>query len=158
MQVSPQQLSDQREVVVVLPDIRSTFNTGSFFRTADAAGVSKLYLTGITATPPHPHLLKVSLGAETVVPWEYISNTLAAIQQLKDQGFQIVVVELTSSSQDFRQTQYGHKVALIFGNENTGVGQSIQDLADLTVFIPMRGHKESLNVAVAGGIIIYHLL
>ena len=147
-----------REVVVVLPDIRSTFNTGSFFRTADAAGVSKIILTGITATPPHPHLVKVSLGAEQVVPWEHIEDTAVAIQQLKAQGFQIVAVELTSDSQDFRQVQYTDKVAVIFGNENSGVSPGIQELADLTVSIPMRGHKESLNVSVAGGIVVYHLL
>lgn len=147
-----------RQVVLLLPDIRSTFNTGSFFRTADAAGVSKIILTGITATPPHPHLIKVSLGAEQVVAWEYAENTLEAIQQLTAQGFQIVVVELTSDSQDFRQVKYGEKVALVFGNENTGISPDIQNLADLTISIPMRGHKESLNVSVAGGIIIYHLL
>lgn len=147
-----------RQVVLILPDIRSTFNVGSFFRTADAAGVSKIILTGITATPPHPHLIKVSLGAEKVVSWEHIPDTTQAIQQLKTQGFQIVVVELTSDSQDFRQVKYADKVALVFGNENTGVSPAIQSLGDLTISIPMRGHKESLNVSVAGGIIIYHLL
>lgn len=147
-----------RQVRLVLPDIRSTYNVGSFFRTAEASGLEKIILTGITATPPHPHLLKVSLGAEQTVPWEYHSHTVEAIQQLKNQGFQIVAVELTSQSQDFRQVTYAQKTALIFGNENVGLPSEVLELADAVVSIPMRGHKESLNVAVAGGILIYHCI
>lgn len=147
-----------REIVIVLPDIRSTHNVGSFFRTADAAGVNRIILTGITATPPHPHLLKVSLGAENTVPWEYQLDTAQALQQLKAQGYQIVSVELTQASQDFRTAAYGDRVALVFGNENAGVPADVLGLSDLVISIPMRGHKESLNVSVAGGIIIYHLL
>lgn len=147
----------QRELVVVLPDIRSTFNTGSFFRTADAAGVKKIVLTGITAQPPHPHLLKVSLGAEKTVPWEYVEDSLRAIQLLRKQGYQIVVVEKTEHSVDFQKGVYTNKVALVFGNEVGGVTAELIQLADLIVSIPMAGQKESLNVSVAGGIIIFHL-
>lgn len=147
----------QRELVVVLPDIRSTFNTGSFFRTADAAGVKKIVLTGITAQPPHPHLLKVSLGAEKTVPWEYVEDSLRAIQLLRNQGYQIVVVEKTEHSVDFQKGVYTNKVALVFGNEVGGVTAELIQLADLIVSIPMAGQKESLNVSVAGGIIIFHL-
>lgn len=147
-----------RTVVVFLPDIRSTFNVGSFFRTADAAGVKKIVLSGITATPPHPHLIKVSLGAEKTVPWEYIQDTQVALQQLRDQGYQIVVVEEADNSQDFRQAEYADKVALVFGAETTGVPSELIKQADLVVSIPMLGHKESLNVSIAGGIIIYQVL
>lgn len=147
----------QRELVVVLPDIRSTFNTGSFFRTADAAGVKKIVLTGITAQPPHPHLLKVSLGAEKTVAWEYVEDSVRAIQLLRNQGYQIVVVEKTEHSVDFQPAVYTDKVALVFGNEVGGVMPELIQLADLIVSIPMAGHKESLNVSVAGGIIIFHL-
>lgn len=147
-----------REVVLVLPDIRSTFNVGSFFRTADAAGVKKIVLSGITATPPHPHLVKVSLGAEKTVPWEYMQDTQVALQQLRDQGYQIVVVEEADNSQDFRQATYADKVALVFGAETTGVPSEFIQQADLVVSIPMLGHKESLNVSIAGGIIIYQVL
>lgn len=147
-----------RQVVVVLPDIRSTYNVGSFFRIADAAGVKKIILTGITAPPPHPHLLKVSLGAEETVPWEYNQDTGQAIQQLQDQGYQIVIGEEADKSQDFRQAVYADKVALVFGSETAGVPSELIQQADLVVSIPMLGHKESLNVSVAGGIIIYQIL
>lgn len=147
-----------REIVLVLPDIRSTFNVGSFFRTADAAGVKKIVLCGITAQPPHPHLIKVSLGAEKSVPWEYVADPQQAIQQLRNAGFQIVVVEEADKSQDFRQAIYTDKVALVFGSETQGVLSPLIQQADVVVSIPMLGHKESLNVSVAGGIIIYQVL
>lgn len=146
-----------RSIVVVLPDIRSTHNTGSFFRTEDAVGVEKIVLTGITAPPPHPHLLKVSLGAEQSVPWEYAEQPIAAIQQLKQRGYAIVAVEQTSHSRDFRSVEYPNKVALVFGNEVGGVPSALLALADVVVELPMRGKKESLNVAVAGGIVLYHV-
>lgn len=147
-----------RQVALVLPDIRSTYNVGSFFRTADAAGVQKIILTGITAQPPHPHLIKVSLGAENTVPWEYMVDTQIALQQLRDQGYQIVIVEGADKSQDFRQAAYAEKVALVFGNEIAGVPTELIQQGDLLISIPMLGHKESLNVSVAGGIIMYQVL
>ncbi|MEK7540408.1 MAG: RNA methyltransferase [Patescibacteria group bacterium] len=147
-----------RQVVVVLPDIRSTYNVGSFFRTADAAGVKKIVLSGITAQPPHPHLIKVSLGAEKSVPWEHVADTSTALRQLRDQGYQIVIVEGADNSQDFRQASYADKVALVFGSETAGVSSEFIQQADAVVSIPMLGHKESLNVSVAGGIIMYQVL
>lgn len=146
-----------KEIVVVLPDIRSTHNTGSFFRTGDAVAVQKIILTGITAQPPHPHLLKVSLGSEQTVSWEYEADTKAAIRALKASGYQIVAVEQTARSIDFRDAVYAKKVALIFGNEVTGVPEEICALADMDIELPMRGEKESLNVSVAGGIVLYHV-
>lgn len=148
----------KRQVIIILPDIRSTYNTGSFFRTADAAGVEKIFLTGFTAAPPHPNLLKVSLGAEDVVPWEYCENTLEVIQQLKGDGYQIVAVEQTENSVNYRTAEYSQKVAVLFGHEVNGVSKELLNEADLIVVIPMRGKKESLNVSVAGGIILYHLI
>lgn len=148
----------KREVVVILPDIRSTHNTGAFFRTADGAGVQKIYLTGITAPPPHPHLLKVSLGAEEHVPWEYTEQISELLQQLKSTGYQLVAVEQTEKSISYTQAAYAEKVAVIFGNEVEGLSPQILEVCDLIIDIPMRGKKESLNVSVAGGIILYHLL
>lgn len=145
-------------VIIILPDIRSTYNTGSFFRTADGAGVEKIYLTGITAPPPHPHLIKVSLGAEDSVPWEQKEDVNALIQDLKKDNWQIVAVEQTKDSVDYKDIEYSDKVALLFGNEVEGLVQEILDQADLIVDLPMRGEKESLNVSIAGGIMIYHLL
>jgi tRNA G18 (ribose-2'-O)-methylase SpoU len=147
----------KRDIIVVLPDIRSTHNTGSFFRTGDAVGVSKIILTGITAPPPHPHLVKVSLGAEDTVPWEYIEHTAEALRALQAQGYSIVVVEQTEASTDFRAATYPAKVAIVFGNEVGGVPKEICDAADMVVELPMHGEKESLNVSVAGGIILYHV-
>src|SRR3989339_794175 len=146
-------MQQQREVVVVLPDIRSTFNTGSFFRTADGAGVSKIFLTGITAPPPHPHLLKVSLGAEHSVSWEYVPDVFVVIDKLKSHGYQLVAVEQTPQSIDYCTATYAQKVAVFFGNEVEGLPQEILKYADMIVEIPMRGKKESLNVSVSGGII-----
>lgn len=147
-----------REVVVVLPDIRSTHNTGSFFRTADGAGVSRIILSGITAPPPHPHLLKVSLGAEEFIPWEYTENVQTVIEQLRKEGYQLIGVEQTAQSQHYTEAQYEEKVAVFFGNEVEGLSPEIVAAMDLLVDIPMRGKKESLNVSVAGGIILYALL
>lgn len=148
----------KREVVVVLPDIRSTHNTGSFFRTADAAGVSKLYLTGITAPPPHPHLLKVSLGAEESVAWEYVEDVHQVIDRLRGEGFQIVAVEQTIGAVDYKAAPYTDRVAVLFGNEVEGLQPAVIHNADVVVQLPMRGAKESLNVSVCGGIVLYHLL
>lgn len=144
-----------REVVVVLPDIRSTHNTGSFFRTSDAFGISKIFLTGITATPPHPHLIKVSLGAEESVPWEYVSEVDHVCKELRAQGFQLVGVEQTRESVELWQMRWSEKVALFFGNEVKGMSGEILKQMDACVQIPMHGAKESLNVSVAGGIVLY---
>jgi tRNA G18 (ribose-2'-O)-methylase SpoU len=152
------QATSGRQVVLVLPDIRSTYNTGAFFRTADAAGVQRLYLTGITATPPHPHLLKVSLGAEQTVPWEYSPDALALLRELRDRGFSLIALEQTATSVDFRTVDYASRVAVIVGNEVNGLAPELIAQADVIVHLPMRGSKESLNVSVAGGILLYHML
>lgn len=146
-----------RDVVVILPDIRSTHNTGAFFRTADGAGVRKIFLTGITAPPPHPHLVKVSLGAEEHVKWEYQEDVFSVIAQLKQDGYQIVAVEQTPESVDYRNAQLSDRIAVMFGNEVEGIAPDVLEQADVIVDIPMRGKKESLNVSVAGGIILYWL-
>lgn len=147
----------KKEIVLVLPDIRSTHNTGSLFRTADGAGVSKIYLCGITAPPPHPHLMKVSLGAEETVPWEYSENVYVVLQFLQENGFQVVAAEQTRNSVDYRGAQFGEKVALVLGNEVDGLSKELLNHVDLIIDLPMHGSKESLNVSVAGGIILYYL-
>lgn len=146
-----------RQVVVVLPDIRSLYNVGSFFRTGDAVGVSKIILCGTTGTPQHPKLKKVSLGAELTVPWEYSAETLTGLKTLQAAGYQIVVVEKTAASQDFRQVQYADKVALVFGAEVSGVSAEVLSTADVVVHLPMVGTKRSLNVSVVGGVMLYYL-
>lgn len=152
------QPSPQRQVVIVLPNIRSAHNVGAFFRTSDAAGVSKIYLCGYTAPPPHPKLIKVSLGAEDSVPWEHVDDVNQVIQRLRADGFQLVGLEKTVSSQNFRTTTYTNKVAVFFGKEVDGLVDELLGQMDMVVDIPMRGRKESLNVSVAAGIMLYHLL
>ena len=148
-----------KQVIVLLPNIHSTHNVGSFFRTADGAGASKIVLSGFTARPDtNEKIGKVALGAEEVVSWEYTEDPLDAIEKYRAEGFQIVVVEQTANSIDYREAEYAEKVLLIFGNERTGVPQEESDAADLAVHIPMRGQKESLNVSIAGGVILYHVL
>lgn len=147
-----------KNVVVVLPDIRSTHNTGSFFRTGDAAGVEKIVMCGITATPPHPHLVKVSLGAEDAVPWEYIEDVRDAIQKLREQGYQLVGVEQTDTSVPYTEAEYAENVAVFFGHEVEGLDPEVVEEMDIVVEIPMRGMKESLNVSVAGGVVLYEIL
>ena len=146
-----------RDIVVVLPDIRSAYNTGSFFRTGDAAGISKIYLSGYTAPPPHRYVAKVALGADEHIPWEYMEETEDVIAQLREEGYQLVAVEQTENSVDYREAQYSDKVALIFGNEIRGVSSEVADLCDIAVELPMAGMKKSLNVAVSGGIMLYAL-
>ena len=147
-----------KQVVVLLPNIHSTHNVGSFFRTADGAGVSKIVLSGFTARPDQNDKIgKVALGAEEVVPWEYMEDPLDAIAHYRSEGFQIVAVEQTANSVDYREADYAEKVLLIFGNERTGVPKEESVVADLAVHIPMHGQKESLNVSIAGGVMLYHV-
>lgn len=146
-----------RQIIIVLPDIRSLHNVGSFFRTGDAVGVQKIILTGTTGTPDNPKLKKVSLGAELTVPWEYYADTLGALKQLQHDGYQLVALEKTATSIDYQSVEYSDRVALIVGAEVSGVPDQILRLADQVVHLPMVGTKRSLNVSVAGGAMLYHL-
>lgn len=146
-----------REIVVVLPDIRSAHNTGAFFRTADACGVSKIFICGYTAPPPHKYIAKVSLGAEDAVPWEYVEEVEDVIDRLHGDGFQVIAVEQTAHSIDYRGAEYSNKVALIFGNEVRGLSTEVTDQCDLAVELPMAGVKQSVNVSVCGGVMLYAL-
>lgn len=145
-------------VRVMLDRIRSMYNVGSFFRTCDGAGVAALYLTGYTAHPPRKEISKTALGAEETVPWEHGSDPLPLITRLKSEGVQIIAVEKTDTSVDFREVQLApdQDVCFVFGNEKDGVSQEILEHADLVMHLPMLGHKGSLNVAVAGGAVLYH--
>jgi tRNA G18 (ribose-2'-O)-methylase SpoU len=144
-------------IIIVLPDIRSLYNVGSFFRTADATGVEKIYCCGTTGTPKNHKLRKVALGAELTVPWEYCADTLAVLVELRQAGYQIVVVEKTTTSQLYSAVQYGVKVTLVFGAETSGVPNELIAQADVVAHLPMFGRKNSINVSVAGGVMLYHL-
>lgn len=142
--------------VVVLDNIRSTFNVGSVFRTADGAGVDKIYLAGITPTPDHAKIKKTALGAEKYVEWEHFKDIRDIISKLRSEGFKIYPVEQFSESKDFREIDEYERMAFVFGNEITGISHNLLELTDEPIEIPMRGKKNSLNVSTTVGIILYH--
>ena len=140
---------------IILDNIRSAFNVGSFFRTADAVGNVKIYLCGITSDIFNPKLYKTALGATATVPSFQFGNPMDAIELVKSQGIPIYSIELTDDAVHFQETTYPNPVALVFGHEREGVSQPILDNSDKKIFIPMNGMKESLNVANTGAIMMY---
>lgn len=164
----PADLSNGLEVHVLLDNLRSVLNVGSIFRTADGAGVSRLILGGITATPNHPQLAKTSLGAEHSLPWEHTPNGRLLCEKYKTLGFRILSLESTPDSTSLFHLFNGKppesvnsqppaRLLFVVGNEISGVDPAILSLSDHICHIPMAGMKESLNVAVAFGIAIYYL-
>lgn len=153
-----------KEVRVILDNIRSAHNVGSIFRTADAAGVKKIYLVGHTPAPLDrfgrevTNLTKVSLGAEKSVEWEQVEDISKLIEKLKRENFQIVALEQNEKSADYKTVKLGDKVVIIFGNEVSGISQQVLNMCDIIAEIPMKGEKESLNVSVSAGIAIFRLL
>ena len=152
--------SFNREVVAVLHNIRSAHNVGSMFRTADGAGIKKLYLCGITPTPTdrfgreRSDFKKVALGAD--VSWEYQKSAITLIKKLKKGGYKIFAVEQSERSVSYAQSFKEKRIVLVVGNEVSGIPATILKHADKILEIPMRGSKESLNVSVAFGIVAYH--
>ena len=150
-------MSSNREIVAIAHNIRSLHNVGSIFRTADGAGVSHLYLTGYTGTPPRSEIAKVALGSELVVPWSNVKNIATAIKQLKAKGYSVVALEQDPRAIDYKTAQLPNKVALIVGNEVRGVSKPLRDQCDYIIEIPMLGDRKSLNVSVAFGIAAFEL-
>ncbi|MCE1190223.1 MAG: RNA methyltransferase [Ignavibacteria bacterium] len=145
-------------VVVVLNNIRSTYNVGSVFRTSDGAMIEKIYLTGFTPTPPKKEILKTALGATESIAWEYIEDPLQVISSLKEKGYTIAALELTENSTPYYALNHSvFPLALIIGNEINGVCQDLLDKCDVAMEIPQFGIKQSLNVAVAYGIALFEL-
>ncbi len=144
----------------LLDNIRSIHNVGSMFRTADGAGLAHLHLCGMTATPAHAKLSKAALGAQEKVPWSYSPNGLETAELLKEQGYQLWAIEAAENAQPFFNAgpNLPHsRVIVIVGNENAGVDPGILQICDRVFSLPMYGFKKSLNVAVAFGIVAYHL-
>ena len=141
---------------VILNNVRSLYNVGSIFRTADGVGVEKIFLCGITGCPPHKQISKTALGAEGKVPWEYREDIICVIRELKAQGYQIVLLEQIEGSVWYDEFEPQSPVCLVIGNEITGVFEHIVDYCDAAIEIEMQGLKNSLNVAVAFGIVAYH--
>ncbi|MGM0566910.1 MAG: RNA methyltransferase [Bacteroidota bacterium] len=148
---------EKHPVIVVLDNIRSASNTGSFFRTADAFALEAVYLCGITAKPPHKDIRKTAIGASESVYWEYFYNTTEAIKKLKQNSFKIISVEQCEGSIALQEYQpdSNQKTAFVFGNEVTGVEQTVIDHSDACIEIPQWGTKHSLNVSISGGIILW---
>jgi tRNA G18 (ribose-2'-O)-methylase SpoU len=151
--------SEKLPVCIVLDNIRSLHNVGSVFRTADAFRVEKIYLTGITGTPPHREIHKTALGATESVSWHYEARPEAAVATLKQAGYTVVVAEQTDCSVPLNQFAPApeQKLALVLGNEIQGVSEAVISLADVAVEIPQLGTKHSLNVSVCAGIIMWEL-
>jgi tRNA G18 (ribose-2'-O)-methylase SpoU len=146
------------EIHIVLDNIRSAFNVGSIFRSADGAGsVKKIYLCGITADTDNPKLEKTALGSLDLVDSEHYENTLDAIEELKSKNIPIYGVELTEDAKNFQKIKYPNRLAIVLGHEKKGIQKVILDLCDKKIMIPMRGYKESLNVANCASIILYEI-
>jgi 23S rRNA (guanosine2251-2'-O)-methyltransferase len=145
-------------VIALLDNVRSLYNVGAFFRTADAAGLESLFLCGITGRPPHRAISKTALGAETSVRWECAANARPVIERLRGERYEIAAVETSVRSVDLFDWEPAFPVCVIFGNEIEGVSPEVSAMADTYVRIPMLGVKHSLNVATAGGVVIYELL
>lgn len=138
-------------------NIRSLWNVGSFFRTADAFGVEKIYLTGYTGQPPRKEITKTALGAEEFVPWEHHEDPVEVVRPLRKEGWQIVALEQVGGSVELGSFEPELNVLLIVGHELDGVPGSLLALADAIIEIPMQGKKESLNVSVALGVALAHV-
>jgi len=146
--------------VLLLDDIRSLNNVGSIFRTADAFRVEKIYLCGITGTPPHRDITKTALGAEDAVAWQYAPDVVQLVQNLRIEGYQIVAIEQVEGStllQDFEPILH-KKYAFVLGNEVFGVNETVIARCDMCLEIPQFGTKHSLNVAVSAGIVAWQFL
>jgi 23S rRNA (guanosine2251-2'-O)-methyltransferase len=148
----------QLPVYVLLDNVRSMYNVGSFFRTADAVRAEKLILGGITAYPPKNQISKTALGAEETVPWEHHWDPVTRLRQLHEAGCEIAAIETSVHAVDLFDWQPRFPVCLVFGHETDGIRPELASLCDTHVRIPMLGRKHSLNVATAGGVLLYELL
>lgn len=157
MSVEAFKKSKKTSIVIVLDNVRSLHNVGSFFRTADAFQIEKIYLCGITGTPPNKEIHKTALGATDSIEWAYATSAVDFLPELKNEGYQILSIEQTDKSiplQDFSIDKTG-KFALIFGNEVYGVSEEVIKLSDHAIEIPQFGTKHSFNVSVTGGIVLW---
>jgi len=151
--------SNKTPLIIILDNIRSLNNIGSVFRTADAFLIEKIYLCGITATPPHKDIHKTALGATDSVDWEYVENTVELIEKLKSKNIQILSIEQSKNSislENFKP-QENTTYAIVFGNEVKGVQQEVVSASDTVIEIPQYGTKHSLNISVSCGVVVWDL-
>jgi len=156
--ITPEEFKKQAKipVIVILDNIRSMNNVGSIFRTCDAFAVEKLYLCGITATPPNKDIAKTALGATESVDWKYVESVEGLVVNLKQKNIKVYLVEQTDSSIFLNKFQFPkEKFAIVLGNEVFGVTESLLPLCDGAIEIPQQGTKHSLNVTIAAGIVLW---
>jgi len=151
--------ADKIPIIVVLENVRSAYNVGSVFRTADAFLLQSIYICGYTAHPPHKEIKKTALGAEETMNWKYFKKINDAIEELKREEYRIFAIEQAVNSHPLQQMDFkNEKLAVIFGNEVTGVEQSTIELTDGCIEIPQLGMKHSLNIATAAGVVLWELV
>lgn len=152
--------SEKTPVIAVFENIRSAYNVGSLFRTADAFLLEAVYLTGYTAFPPHKEIRKTALGAEDTVEWKHFPDAIAAVEHLRVLGYKVYAIEQVRNSISLEKWNLPsfEKVAVIFGNEVSGVEQSTIELCDGCIEIPQLGMKHSLNVATAAGVVLWEII
>ncbi len=152
--------SEKTPVIAVLENIRSAYNVGSVFRTADAFLLQGIYITGYTCTPPHKEIKKTALGAEDSVEWKHFTNATEAIIELKKNGYKVYAVEQVSNSLSLEKLRFDpdDKIAVIFGNEVTGVEHDTILQCDGCIEIPQLGMKHSLNIATAAGVVLWEIV
>lgn len=152
--------SGKNPIIIILDDVRSMQNVGAIFRTADAFAISAIYLCGYTPTPPHRDIHKTALGATETVAWKHFADTLSAIEEAKNQGFEIFSVEQTHNSTSLQnlQTSISAPMALVFGNEVNGVSDIALSHSKTAIEIPQWGSKHSLNISVSVGVVVWDLV
>jgi 23S rRNA (guanosine2251-2'-O)-methyltransferase len=150
--------SDKIPVTIVLENIRSAYNVGSVFRTSDAFLVEAIYICGYSAKPPHKEIKKTALGAEETVGWKYFKTAAEAIEELKSRQYKIYAVEQVENSISLEKFTAAGPIAVVFGNEVTGVEQATIALCDSSIEIPQLGMKHSLNIATAVGVVLWELV
>ena len=149
---------------VFLPSIRSGWNTGSFFRTADSLGVEKLFLSGVTPYPPHKEIAKTALDADMFVPFTYFNDDIEAVEFIKSQNIIIIALELSEDAKPLslhvfeKHKQQNKNICIMVGNEITGISDQLLSYANEVVFIPMKGQKQSMNVSVAGALAMWEMM
>ena len=159
MSVDEFKSSDKFPLTIVVDNVRSMHNVGSIFRTSDAFLVEKIYLCGITPTPPHREIQKTALGATESVDWQYAESTIEVVNQLKKEGWTVLALEQTTNSVmlDKLKVEKGEKIAIVLGNEVEGIDQEVINLCDKAVEIPQFGTKHSFNVSVSCGIMLWQV-
>jgi 23S rRNA (guanosine2251-2'-O)-methyltransferase len=152
--------SEKTPVIAVLENVRSAYNVGSVFRTADAFLLEAVYLTGYTAFPPHKEIKKTALGAEDTVHWKHFTKAVDALTLLKQDGYKVYAVEQVQNSHSLEQADFNahDKIAVVFGNEVTGVEQGTIEQCDGCIEIPQLGMKHSLNIATAAGVVLWEII